>query len=74
MNKAEIIVECDEEIFSSLKPEVDTSISRAKLYQSSGLLKLEIYTEDVSDLRAAVNSWLRLIRMCLEIEEVLGNE
>ncbi len=72
--RAEISIEgVDDAIFRSIKPEEKRSISKAKLYQSGEKLVLEIEAEDVSDLRAAINSWLRLIKMCVEVEEVLEN-
>ncbi|WP_290596935.1 MULTISPECIES: KEOPS complex subunit Pcc1 [unclassified Archaeoglobus] len=72
--KAEIKIDgIDEAIFKSIRQEEKRSISRAKVYQSGEKLILEIEAEDVSDLRAAINSWLRLIKMCVEINEVLRN-
>lgn len=72
--KAEIKIDgIDEAIFKSIRQEEKGSISRAKVYQSGEKLILEIEAEDVSDLRAAINSWLRLIKMCVEINEVLRN-
>ncbi len=66
--KAYIELECDRDLLSVLKPEETNAISEAKIYQSEGKLKLEIVADSISDLRAAINSWLRLINMCLEIE------
>lgn len=72
--KAEIKIDgIDEAIFKSIRQEEKGSISRAKVYQSGEKLILEIEAEDVSDLRAAINSWLRLIKMCVELNEVLRN-
>ncbi|OYT35520.1 hypothetical protein B6U96_10125 [Archaeoglobales archaeon ex4484_92] len=34
---------------------------------------VEIETNEISDLRAAINSWLRLIKVCIELEEVLDD-
>jgi KEOPS complex subunit Pcc1 len=74
MNRAEIVIDgCSPDVGESIQPEIETSISRAKLYQSGERLRLEIEAEDVSDLRAAINSWLRLIKMCVEVGEVLKN-
>lgn len=56
-----------------LKIEERDAISKAKIYQSKDKLLLSIEADDVSDLRAALNSWLRLIKMCEEIVEVLKN-
>ncbi|MEM0088395.1 MAG: KEOPS complex subunit Pcc1 [Archaeoglobaceae archaeon] len=66
--RATILVECSEALANALKPEEMSSISEAKIYQSNGFLKLEISANTISDLRAALNSWLRLIKMCQEIE------
>ncbi|MCS7119072.1 MAG: KEOPS complex subunit Pcc1 [Archaeoglobaceae archaeon] len=66
--KAVIDLEYSEEILKALKPEEITSISSAKVYQSGGFLRLEVCANSISDLRAALNSWLRLIKMCKEIE------
>jgi len=72
--RAEIEIEgIDDAIFKSIKQEEKGSVSRAKVYQSGEKLVLEIEAEEISDLRAAVNSWLRLIKMCVEVEEVLKN-
>ncbi len=71
MNLAEIVIEGIPHIADVLKPEEAEAISRAKVYQSGKRLLLTIEAESVSDLRAAINSWLRLIKMCVEIEEVL---
>lgn len=65
---AYIEIECTEDLIKVLKPEEKNAISGAKIYQSEGKLKLEIFADSISDLRAAINSWLRLINMCLEIE------
>ncbi len=68
---AKIVVDGLSHLADILKPEEAEAISRAKIYQSGRKLLLTIEAESVSDLRAAVNSWLRLIKMCVEIEEVL---
>lgn len=64
----------DKEISSALKPEAETSVSYAKLYLSERGLEIEVSTKTISELRAALNSWLRLVKMCIEIEEVLRYE
>ncbi|MDI9609798.1 MAG: KEOPS complex subunit Pcc1 [Archaeoglobaceae archaeon] len=66
--KAYIEIECKEDLLRALKPEESNAISKAKIYQSEGKLKIEIFADSISDFRAAINSWLRLINMCLEIE------
>ncbi|MFN3384303.1 MAG: KEOPS complex subunit Pcc1 [Archaeoglobaceae archaeon] len=66
--KAMIVLECSEAVANALEPEEMSSISSAKIYQSDGFVRLEISADTISDLRAALNSWLRLIKMCQEIE------
>lgn len=66
--KAYIEICADGDLLEALKPEESNAISEAKIYQSEGKLKIEIFAESISDLRASINSWLRLINMCLEIE------
>lgn len=72
--KIEINVTANLDIFKALKPEAETSISYAEIYLLDDKLKIVLRAETISDLRAAANSWLRLIKMCLEVEEVLKNE
>ncbi|WP_202319633.1 KEOPS complex subunit Pcc1 [Archaeoglobus neptunius] len=75
MARAEITFDgIDVDLGICIEPEIKSSISRAKLYQSGERLVLEIEADDVSDLRAAINSWLRLIKMGVEVNEVLRNE
>ncbi|MEM4540242.1 MAG: KEOPS complex subunit Pcc1 [Archaeoglobaceae archaeon] len=66
--KAYIEIDANGDLIKALKPEESNAISEAKIYQSEGKLKIEIFAESISDLRASINSWLRLINMCLEIE------
>jgi KEOPS complex subunit Pcc1 len=69
--RVEVEIRNDEEfikvLFKALKVEEKDSISKAKVYQSDNRLILSIEADDISDLRAAINSWLRLIKMCSEI-------
>jgi len=74
--RAEFVFEMDEEaariIHDSLKVEEDGSRSKAKIYLEQGRLMLTLEAEDLTALRAAVNAWLRFIKVCKEIIEVLG--
>ncbi|MCS7144224.1 MAG: KEOPS complex subunit Pcc1 [Archaeoglobaceae archaeon] len=69
--KAFIEIESEEDVLRALKPEESNAISKAKIYQSEGKLRIEIFADTISDLRAAVNSWLRLVNMCFEIEVLI---
>jgi len=59
-------------IHDSLKVEEEGSKSKAKIYLEQGRLMLTLEADDLTALRAAVNAWLRFIKICKEIIEVLG--
>ncbi|HDN73553.1 MAG TPA: hypothetical protein ENG16_00835 [Archaeoglobus sp.] len=67
------ITGCGSDIVNAIKPEEFSALSKAKVYQSDYTLMVEIETNEISDLRAAINSWLRLIKVCIELEEVLDD-
>ena len=53
-----------------LRPELQASPSersRIELSSEGGLLKLFIEAEDIISLRAAINTWLRLIKITEEM-------
>lgn len=56
--------------YESLKPElqaVPSERSKIELTVEGGLLKLFIEAEDIISLRAALNTWLRLIKIAEEM-------
>jgi KEOPS complex subunit Pcc1 len=59
-----------EKILESLKPELQATPSersKVDLKVEGGLLKLFIEAEDIISLRAALNTWLRLIKIAEEM-------
>ncbi len=59
-----------EKIYESLKPELQATPSersKVELKAEGGLLKLFIDAEDIISLRAALNTWLRLIKIAEEM-------
>jgi KEOPS complex subunit Pcc1 len=72
--RAEFVFElADAEIiYNSLKVEGKNNKGKAKIYLEQGRLMLTLEANDIAALRAAVNTWLRLIRVCKEVTEVLG--
>lgn len=57
-------------VYESLRPELQAAPSersRIKLTTEGGLLKLFIEAEDIISLRAALNTWLRLIKIAEEM-------
>lgn len=57
-------------VYEALKPELQASPperSKINLMVEGGLLKLFIEAEDIVSLRAALNTWLRLIKIAEEM-------
>lgn len=53
-------------VFDALRPELQalpSERSKVSLEQSGDTLKLFVVAEDVVSLRAAINTWLRLIKI-----------
>ncbi len=46
--------------------------SKAKIYLSNDELTLEVDARDLSSLRATLNMYLRQIKVCVDVCEVLG--
>jgi KEOPS complex subunit Pcc1 len=67
--RAEFILSNEEPqiIYDSLKVEG----MKAKIYLDKPQLIIELEADSVTELRAAINGWLRLIKMCEKILEVL---
>jgi len=69
--EAEFVFELGERkakiLYRALKVEELDAISKAKVYLEGGRLMLRLEAEELADLRAAVNAWLRLIKACLEV-------
>ncbi|MGP8190826.1 MAG: KEOPS complex subunit Pcc1 [Methanobacterium sp.] len=59
-----------EVILKSLEPEIASAPSQrssTNLKQMNNILKMEIYATDVTSLRAAINSYLRWIRLSYDV-------
>ena len=59
-----------EVILKSLEPEMASAPSQkstTNLKQMNNILKMEIYADDVTSVRAAVNSYLRWIRLSYDV-------
>jgi KEOPS complex subunit Pcc1 len=72
--RAEIIFELpdSEVVLNALKPELDDDLHRGRVEiraANNGLL-LTVEGDDVVSLRAALNTWLRLVRICVEMVEI----
>jgi len=69
--EAEFVFEMEEWkaeiLYRALKVDERDAISKAKVYLDGGRLMLKLEADELADLRAAVNAWLRLIKACLEV-------
>jgi len=65
--KAEFVFEIEdvELIYKALK--VEEIKTKAKVYLEGGKLILTLEAEDLTSLRAAVNAWLRFIKVCKDV-------
>jgi KEOPS complex subunit Pcc1 len=61
----------NEAVLAALKPEVARELprARARVWQQDSLLYLEVKAEDSASLRAAVNSYLRWVKVAAEAAE-----
>lgn len=59
-------------VYQALAPEMEDELqrSRASLELGEGYLSLRIEAEDVVSLRAAVNTWLRLVKIAMEMIDI----
>lgn len=66
-----------EPIFHSLKPELDDSFglrTKAELVlESDTRLILRVTAGDIPALRAALNMWLRLVNVAVEMQEIVSH-
>jgi len=46
---------------------VEETKTKAKVYLEKGRLMLTLEAEDLAGLRAAVNAWLRFIKVCKDV-------
>jgi KEOPS complex subunit Pcc1 len=58
-----------EEIYESLRPELDDDLHRSSvtLQAEEGIIRLEVRGEDTVSLRAALNTWIRLVKIAFEM-------
>ncbi|HDJ38202.1 MAG TPA: hypothetical protein ENF24_03330 [Methanosarcinales archaeon] len=63
-------------IYRALVPEVEATFprSRAELSVAEGELHLTVAAEGIAALRAALNTWLRLIKVACEMSHATGGK
>jgi len=59
-------------IFRALKPELDNKLVRSKVWLEFGhsYIRLKIDSDDLVSIRAALNTWIRLVKIAIEIENI----
>jgi KEOPS complex subunit Pcc1 len=71
---AELVFESDHapEIYQALAPEVDDELHRSNVILSleDGSIRLRIWGEDTVSLRAALNTWIRLVNIAFEMVSI----
>lgn len=74
LGRAELVVDAanPSRLVSALQPEMEDDLHRGSVGLISGEMhiKLLIESDDVASLRAALNTWIRLIKIGLEIEDL----
>ncbi len=75
--RAEIVISDisnPQELASCLSPEVTEDLAKTSMEVDIGIdsLKIKIAAEDVSSLRAALNSYLRWLRIATETNNIIG--
>ena len=58
-----------QEIYEALASELDDELHRSnvELVEGPGFVRLKILGEDVVSLRAALNTWIRLVKIAIEM-------
>lgn len=66
--EAEFVFELDdaEILYKALKVEENNTLTPTKIDLIDGKLVIKIWAEDLAELRASVNAWLRTIKACLD--------
>jgi len=67
--EAEFVLELDdaEIIYRALKVEEKNSMTPTKIELIDKKLVIRIWAEDLAELRASINAWLRTIKACLDV-------
>ena len=67
----ELVIETphSQEIYEALAPELNDEIHRSnvELVEGPGFVRLKILGEDLVSLRAALNTWIRLVKIAFEM-------
>ncbi len=71
---ADLVFPCEnaEDIFQALRPELEDELqrSRVNLTLGQGFIRLKIEGDDIVSIRAALNTWVRLVKIVFEIADI----
>ena len=71
---ADLVFPCEnaEDIFQALRPELEDELqrSRVNLTLGQGFIRLRIEGDDIVSIRAALNTWVRLVKIIFEIADI----
>jgi len=71
--KANIEIDCSnpEKVIKSLEPDIDENGKfDVQLTTDKNIVKIKVESEDISGLLAGINSYLRLIKITKDLEEI----
>ncbi|VVB63857.1 Transcription factor Pcc1 [uncultured archaeon] len=71
---ADLVFPCEsaDDIFQALRPELEDEPqrSRVSLILGQGFIRLRIEGGDIVSIRAALNTWLRLVKIAFEMANI----
>jgi len=71
---ADLVFPCENagDIFQALRPELEDELQRSKvsLILGQGFIRLRIEGDDIVSIRAALNTWLRLVKIAFEMANI----
>jgi KEOPS complex subunit Pcc1 len=71
---ADLVFPCEnaDDIFQALRPELEDELqrSRVSLILGQGFISLRIEGDDIVSIRAALNTWLRLVKIVFEMANI----
>ena len=71
---ADLVIPADDadEIFQALRPELEDELQRSKvsLTAGQGFIRLKVDGDDIVSIRAALNTWLRLVKIAFEMANI----
>ena len=61
-----------DDIFQALRPELEDELQRSKVSMTvgQGFIRLKVDGDDIVSIRAALNTWLRLVKIAFEMANI----